>query len=75
MGRRKKGGIGMVSNAKARFLHPSKTIQTKCNEAGLTYKTHIFNDVLITGKELRRINGQEQLCYLIRPPLMDDNVI
>ena len=57
MGRQKKGGIGAVGKAKARFLHPSKVIQTKCNEAGLTYKNHIFNDVLINGKELRRING------------------
>ncbi|KAL7478170.1 hypothetical protein ACHAW6_003948 [Cyclotella cf. meneghiniana] len=75
MGRPKKGGISAIGKAKARFLHPLKAIQTKCNEAGLTYKTHIFNDALTTGKELCCINGREQLCYLIRPPLMDDNVI
>ncbi|KAL7478406.1 hypothetical protein ACHAW6_004173, partial [Cyclotella cf. meneghiniana] len=64
-----KGGIGAISKAKACFLHPSKAIQTKCNEACLTYKAHIFSDALITGNKLHRINGQEQLCYIVRLPI------
>ena len=72
---RKRGGIGAVGKAMARFFHPSKEVEAKCLQEGKTYKSHVLEDAIIIGRETCRINRKNQLAYQCRLPFMDDNKV
>ncbi|EED93204.1 predicted protein [Thalassiosira pseudonana CCMP1335] len=72
---RKRGGIGAVGKAMARFFHPSKEVEAKCLQEGKTYKSHVLEDAIIIGRETCRINHKNQLAYQCRLPFMDDNKV
>lgn len=81
MARKKRAGIGAVGKAKIRFFHPSKDVQAEIDkprpegEQRKDYKLDHFDDAIIVGKELHRINKKNQMAYLCRLPYMSDNKI
>jgi hypothetical protein len=72
---RKRGGIGAVGKAMARFFHPSKEVEAKCLQECKTYKSHVLEDAIIIGREMCRINRRNQLAYQSRLPFMDGNKV
>ena len=72
MVKRKKGGIGAVGAPFARFLHPSKVIQTKWPN---DWKVRKCSGALIVGKGMHNVSRKMQLCYELRLPEFDDGTI
>ena len=66
---RKRGGIGALVSAQARFFHPSANIREKWpNE----HKRLRLERVVVTGKELFRILRRDQLAYKCRIAKIED---
>ena len=72
MVKRKKGGIGAMGSAFARFFHPSKNIRDQWPN---THDKVRLTEVLITGKGEHRVNRKDQTCYECRIPDIDAGTI
>ena len=57
---RKRGGIGALGSAQARFFHPSAKIKEKWPN---DHKRLRLERAVVTGKELFRISRRDQLAY------------
>ena len=66
---RKRGGIGALGSAKARFFHPSAKIRQKWPN---DHKRLRLKRVAVTGKEMFRISRRDQLAYKCRIADIDD---
>ena len=65
---RKRGGIGSLGSAQARFFHPSANIREKWMNDHKRLRLEI---VVVTGKELFRILWRDQLAYKCRIAKID----
>ena len=65
----KRGGIGALGSAQARFFHPSEKIREKWPN---DHKRLRLERVVVTGKEQFRISWRDQLAYKCRIDDIDD---
>ena len=66
---RKRGGIGALGSAQARFFHPSANIREKWPNDHKRLRLEIL---AVTGKELFQILRRDQLAYKCRIAEIDD---
>ena len=66
---RKRGGIGALGSAQAKFFHPSAKIREKWPN---DHKQMRLERVVVTGKEMFRISGRDQLVYKCRIAEIED---
>eukprot|EP00594_Rhizosolenia_setigera_P000610 CAMPEP_0178944722 /NCGR_PEP_ID=MMETSP0789-20121207/3318_1 /TAXON_ID=3005 /ORGANISM="Rhizosolenia setigera, Strain CCMP 1694" /LENGTH=700 /DNA_ID=CAMNT_0020624495 /DNA_START=47 /DNA_END=2146 /DNA_ORIENTATION=- len=66
-------GIGAVCRVKKRFLKPSRLVD-ECRHASFVNQDLIFN-LLIVGRELKKVNGRDQMCILFRHDAFQNNEI
>ena len=68
---RKRGGIGALGSAQARFFHPNATIREKWpNDQKVLRSERVF----VTGKELFHILWKDQVAYKYRIPDIDNGI-
>ena len=67
----KRGGIGALGSAQARFFHSSAKIREKWPN---DHKQLRLERVVVTGKELFRISRRDQLTYKFRIAEIDDGI-
>ena len=65
----KRGGIGALGSAQARFFHPSAKIREKWPN---DHKRLRLKRVVVTGKEMFRISRRDQLAYKCCIAKIDD---
>ena len=68
---RKRGGIGALGSAQARFFHPSVKIREKWPN---DHKRLRLKRVVVTGKEMFRISRRDQLAYKCRNVEIDNGL-
>ena len=61
--RKKRIGTGAICSVLKRILHPSREINNKYPNQQHRER---LDELLVTGHELRRVRGKEQLCILFR---------
>ena len=66
---RKRGGIGALGSAQARFFHPRANIREKWPK---NHKRLRLKKIVVTGKEMFRISRRDQLAYKCRIAEIDD---
>ena len=70
--KRKKGGIGAVGGALAKYFHPSAAIRAKWPN---DYQKRRLENVIIVGKGLANINHRSQISYQCRIAEIDNNTV